>query len=420
MFFLLISRLNPLIMNSKRLIILIILLVIGIFGVFIYRYFTERIPKYKWNESYNFKSIEPYGTQFLYRLLNEDNNVKIIKKSLVSQLPLIETKANYFFIGNYFSEDTADIKQLLYFVEIGNKAFLYTKYIPDFLWKNITQYKVSYFEKDSIFATINFPHDTSSLVFNYRFFKEDKIYSWNYIDYTFFTDTLTLQDNFIPLAYFNDDICYFSVKYGKGELFFHTIPLLFTNYHIIREAGFKNAQKCMKYFNKGDIYFDEKKQFLSDPAFFKTSESSPLRYILSQKSFRWAWYLGLALIIIYLVFRSKREQRIIPVINKPQNTTLEFNKAISVLYYQSNDISIIAEEMMKMFLLFLKNKFAINVELNKYNESLELISKRSEIKKDLINEIFTNNIKTSYGDKKNKENLIILHKSIEYFYKNCK
>ncbi len=407
-------------MNSKRFIILVILLIIGIFAVFIYRYFSERLPKYKWDESYNYKSIEPYGTQLLYKLLNEENNVKIIKKSLVLQLPLKETNTNYFFIGNYFSNDTADINHLLTFVEKGNKAFLFTKHVPDFLWEKITQFKVSYYEKDSIYATINFPNDTFSFVFNYRFLKEDKIYSWNYIDYKFFTDTLTLQDYFMPLAYINDDICYFSVKYGKGELFFHTIPLLFTNYHLIKEDGFKNAQKCIKYFNKNIIYLDEKNQFLSNPAFFNTSESSPLRYILSQKSFRWAWYIGLALIIIYLLFRSKREQRIIPIINKPQNTTLEFNKAISALYYQSNDVSIIAEEMMKMFLLFIKNKYAINVELNKYIESLELISKRSDISKDSINDIFTNNIKTSYGDKKMKENLINLHKSIEYFYKNCK
>lgn len=408
-------------MNNKRISIIIIIIVIGILGVLIYRYISERNPKYKWSETYEYKSKEPYGTKLLFQLLKKERNIKVLKKSLVRQLPLKETNANYLFIGNFYTNDTADIDHLLSFVEKGNKAFLFTKSLPDFLIKKITDFNIVYDYYDTTNVNVYFSkNDTVGYNFNHRILKEDAGYRWNCVDYDYFTDTLSLLENYKALSTVGDHICYFTVKYGKGELYFHTIPLLFTNYHLSYEKGFKNAEKCFKYFDKGNIYWDEKKQFLSDPALFDSPDSSPLRYILSQKSFKWSWYIGLSLVLLFLLFRSKREQRIIPIINKSKNTSLEFNKAISVLYYQANDNAIVAEEIMKMFILFLKNKYNINVALSNYETYIPIISQRSEIKENIVTDIFKNHIAVVYGDKTNKDILVNFHRSIEYFYKNSK
>ncbi len=408
-------------MSSKKISIFIILLVAGILGVLIYNYITEKLPKYKWNESYECKSDEPYGTKLLYNLLDEENEVFKINKSILRQLPLKEEHTNYFFIGNYYDTDSTDIEHLMNYVANGNKAFLFTTRFPSQILEKITDFEIIYNYYDTTQVSISFPQNNSNAYkFKYQYLKDTANYYWYCVDSNYFEDTLQQLANFNQLSYVEDNICYYSVKYGKGEIYFHSIPLLFTNFNLIREDGYQNALQCFKYFYKGKIYWDEKNQFLSNSMFFDSPDSSPLRYLLSQKSFRWAWYIGLSLIIIFMVFKSRREQRIIPILNKPQNTTVEFNKAISLLYYQANDNSIVAEEIMKMYLLHLKSKFNINVNISKYESYISEISKRSDLSEDFIKDIFTKHISAIYGDKKNKDSLIDFHRSIEYFYKNSK
>ena len=408
-------------MSNKRISILIILIVASILAVLIYNFINDRMPKYKWHETFGYKSDEPYGTKLLYKLLGEENEVVRLNKSIKKQLPLKEKNTNYFFIGSDYNSDSADIEHLMKYVANGNKAFLFTTSFPTQILQKLTDFEIVYDYYDTTQISVFFPQtDTNAYSFHYRFLKDIGNYQWYCVDYNYFTDTLEQLAGFRKLSYVEDHICYYSAKYGKGEIYFHTIPILFTNYNLIKNSGYQNALQCFKYFNNNTIYWDEKSQLLANSMLFNSPDSSPLRYLLAQKSFRWAWYIGISLILIFLIFKSRRVQRIIPIITKPQNTTIEFNKAISLLYYQANDNSIIAEEMMKMFLLHLKNKFNINVNISKYEVYVSDISKRSGLNEETIKDIFIKHISVIYGDKKNKETLIDFHRSIEYFYKKSK
>ena len=405
-------------MNRKTVIILIILILAGILGLLIYNYISSKIPKYKWTESYGYKSDEPYGCKLLYNLLSEETEVVRLNKSLKKQLPLTDRNTNYLFIGNYYNSDSAEVELLMKYVANGNKAFIFTTSYPNQILEKLTEFKMVYDYYDTTQVSIYFTDaDTIAYTFHYQSLKDTISNYWHCVDYNYFTDTLEQLSGYHKLSYVEGHVCYYSVKYGKGEIFFHTIPILFTNYNIITDDGYQNAMNCLKYMNKNKIYWDETRQFFSN---WDMPDSSPLRYILSQTGFRWAWYIGLSLILIFLIFKSRREQRIIPIINKPQNTTVEFNKAISTLYFQSNDNSIIAEEIMKMFLLHLKTKFNIIVNLSKYENYISDISKRSDLNEEIIRDIFNKHITAIYGDKKDKNPLIDFHRSIEYFYKNSK
>ena len=50
---------------------------------------------------------------------------------------------------------------------------------------------------------------------------------------------------------------------------------------------------------------------------------------MSQPALRITWRLMLLGLLLYLIFKGKREQRIIPIIKKPENTTVEFAQSIS-------------------------------------------------------------------------------------------
>lgn len=66
-------------------------------------------------------------------------------------------------------------------------------------------------------------------------------------------------------------------------------------------------------------------------------QMSPFRYFLSQPPLRWALYLSMASILLFMIFTARRKQRAIPVIREPENKSLEFVELIGTLYYQKKD-----------------------------------------------------------------------------------
>ena len=93
---------------------------------------------------------------------------------------------------------------------------------------------------------------------------------------------------------------------------------------------------------------------------------SPLRYILSEPSLKWAFYVTLAGIVLFMIFKSKRTQRVIPVVEPLKNETLAFVKTIARLYYLKKDHKQLANKRILHFMDHLKQKLRIDV-----NDALE-------------------------------------------------
>jgi hypothetical protein len=54
---------------------------------------------------------------------------------------------------------------------------------------------------------------------------------------------------------------------------------------------------------------------------------SPMRFILNNPPLRYAWYLLLLGLLIFVLFNAKRKQRIVPVIEPLKNTSLDLSEA---------------------------------------------------------------------------------------------
>lgn len=66
-------------------------------------------------------------------------------------------------------------------------------------------------------------------------------------------------------------------------------------------------------------------------------QQSPFRYLLAHQPLRWALYLTMITIILFMIFTAKRRQRAIPVIQEPANKSLEFTELIGTLYFQKKE-----------------------------------------------------------------------------------
>lgn len=69
----------------------------------------------------------------------------------------------------------------------------------------------------------------------------------------------------------------------------------------------------------------------------EVSSTSPMRFILSKPALKYAWWLFLFGIFLFIFFNIKRKQRIVPIIEPKKNKSVEFVKSIGNLYLNEGD-----------------------------------------------------------------------------------
>jgi hypothetical protein len=172
---------------------------------------------------------------------------------------------------------------------------------------------------------------------------------------TYFSKIDTL--NTTVLGYQSSDstrINFIKVKYKGGEFYLHTQPTAFTNFHLLKDNHQEYAEKVLSYLPKGNVYWftkDQNRKEISD---------SPLRYIMSQPALKWAWYIFLFGMLVFMIFNAKRKQRIVPIIKPLPNTTVDFTKTIGNLYYQEGDHDNIINKKIIYFLEKIRNEYLID------------------------------------------------------------
>jgi hypothetical protein len=416
--------------NTPVIIILVVLLglVVGI-----YFWFTNmEKPKHNWYETYKNDKKEPYDTYVVSEMLEKYFPAKkfnVIRKPLHQSLPR-NIGNNYIFIGSGMFLDSLSELKLLDFVYRGNNAFLSIPSIPyiieDTLNLSICEYYYpTYTNSDSV-ARLNFYQDdfkaNPPYEFYYRNLNDTLYYNWAYI-----IDTCINQDATpLYLANINDTMLnYLRIPFGKGYFYIHTTPLAFTNLQLLNKRSVQYAEKVFSFLPEGDIYWDE---FSKIPIEHKNDENyggelrwekSPLYFILSQPALKTAWYLILALVLLFILFRAKRRQRAIPVLIPNTNTSLEFAETIGRIYYLQNDHKKLASQKMKLFLEGIRSRY--NMATNTIDDTFMLkLAQKSQVPQKEIERLFENYKVIENQKNINEESLIIFNQSIDNFYTKAK
>lgn len=182
-----------------------------------------------------------------------------------------------------------------------------------------------------------------------------------------------------PLAYYKSNgrveenrIVAATLPYGKGEVIFVVTPLLFTNYGILEGNTSEYIFRLMSQMADVPIYRTE--AYMETEA-MRNAQSSPLRELIKRPPLRWAIYLTMLGILLFMITTARRRQRVIPVVTKPGNKSLEFIRLIGTLYYQRCSH---VELVQKKFLFFteeLRRRTGIEIsEVNTDDRDVKLLS----------------------------------------------
>lgn len=248
---------------------------------------------------------------------------------------------------NYLIDDEST-QEILYFVQHGNKAFISSKNFPQKLMDSLKfTYSAKYISNDSLDSWVANPK-LGSKKYNIA------IGAGN----TYFEKIDTLTTTVLGYQGTKEKLVNFiKVPYGNGELYLHTQPAAFTNYHLLKENHAEYASKVLSYVGKGEIFW-----LLKNQSGIVVS-NSPLRYILSQPALKWAMYISMIGILIFIIFTAKRRQRIIPIIKPLSNTTVDFTKTIGNLYFQEGNHDNIIEKKIIYFLEKIRHEYLLDTTI---------------------------------------------------------
>ena len=377
------------------------------------------------------------GLYILHRLMKTYPKVvslKNIKNPIDSSLKTYSDYASiYFLIDKKIKLSNSAKDSLFNFVKKGNSAFVSVKnFGMNFYSEFCATGFIKTAEGDSIDLILN---HTNLKLENQYFLKiirngEIKTHTWNYINLTrFYTDRedITILSE-SGIEYINEPI-FIKIPVGKGYFYIHSIPETFYNESMFTENGFDYAQSVLSNLPKGHYLWHNHTNKYNPLDDFNPNSSyqddssikreSPIQYILRDENLRAAYLLLLATLFVYIVFKSKRKQKIIPATEPNENSSLEFVNTVSKLYLNQNKHYKFMVHYEQSFLNFIKTKYYISS--SKIDENyLNSVALKSDITKEKIKEIFTTLDKAKKSYNFTSEQLIELHKKVEYFYKNCK
>jgi hypothetical protein len=254
------------------------------FALIIFMEATKPTP-INWFPSYASHHKIPYGTYVLnkeFKKLFRGTEVKTINQAPYQFLQDTTKNGTYFFLNGTLNFGKEEFNELLKFVERGNDVFMSTNGASiDTLGLETKQLVSNAFKEHAYYKLLNTNLDTTT----YAFDRKNSNLVFSKID--------TLKTTVLgALVIKNSDtvneatgINFIKTMHGKGHFYFHTLPLAFTNYSMLKDNNHKYVASALS-------YLDDSKPIFYDGYYKagKTQITSPMHYILSSNNLRWAYY----------------------------------------------------------------------------------------------------------------------------------
>ncbi len=385
---------------------------IGAFLVLIFGFIYLESIKDKpvnWFPSYVAKHKIPYGTFVLREEMPHlFPSTKIKNINIPPYIFLEDTTqvGTYFFADETLDFEDAELLRLMKFVERGNDVFISTHRINIDTLNFKTERLISEnFDEKVFFKLKNKAFDGKEYLFDRPF--ENQV----------FTEIDTLNTTILGISgYFNSEnerteqgVNFVKYSLGKGNFYLHTFPEVFTNYTILKSPNQQHTANVLSYLRDDlPILWD---------SYYKTGKrkiSSPIYYLVSSKHLKWAYYMTLIGVLIFVIFEGKRKQRSIPIIIHLKNQTVAFTRTIANMYFEKQEHKNIAEHKISYLLEYIRTKLHIptaKIDVTFYN----YVASRSGNSYESVAELFVFCKQIHLKNEITSEELMKLNNMIEKF-----
>ncbi len=363
-------------------------------------------------ETYSRKDKIPFGTSIAFRQLESLyplNNIRSVRQPFAQTWKQVsDTSSLYICIANQLLLSQEDVDAMLEFVREGNDLFISAMAVDEVLQERIqcrindtTPLFMSLADLRTTSTRLRVEPDTSMEYFYFPF----RSY-FSRIDTTT-TRVLGYNDRGEPNA-----IVYF---HGKGKLFLHCDPRAFSNYFLLKKENYKYVQQSLAFTQTlpQRLYWDD--------YYYKAKSRSPENFstfseIMKHPPLKYAFWIAMVLLGLFLLFGGKRLQRIIEERKPNVNTTVAFTETIGRLYLQKKDNRNIADKMITYFNEFIRNKYFLNT--NVINEDfITNLGRKSGVPREQVASLYKNIAEAQASGFVDDYRLLALNQQIQHFHK---
>lgn len=391
--------------------------------------------KTNWKITLSSNDKQPYGAYLAYHALPYYfHGTQPINLSRWFQYTDIESKIppNYtgatllVLAGLDFYVSDEELQQLLRFVYDGNEVILFCSHLDNKLEKKLNCYKVGTGFEELRLSDYNDGSQNMGALslsnmpgkqFGYKgrslqsYLTNDtnayKTLYHNGLPYR--VRTLPLPDD--TLGYVKGKPDFERYRIGEGHIYIHAAPLVLSNYFLLQPENRKYMDGLLQALPKdiNAIYWSS--------YFKRTPEGNNKSVLLRYPSTKWALIIALFTMLMFILFETKRRQRIIPIIEPTKNTSVSFVETVGRLYYNKSNHRNLAEKMVQHFLEWIRTHYFLNTNLLNEDFIRQLTVKSGQPEETVrkligqIHEIRLNETNLT------EEYLYTLYTTIQQFYK---
>lgn len=399
-----------------------IVIVLGSFALLLLIEYLTPKP-IDWSQTYRREDRIPYGNYILHKELSGllqqpvvENTQTFYERQLVNDT----AAANYLLIQDDLNMDSLDVQALLKLVSAGSDAFITARYIDAKLRDSLQVELYDNYSLDKQPLLTELTDSVGLFMVNPQlkspapYFLKKGSAPYHFASAKSAT-ILGLNTYRAPV--------FIRVPYGKGNFWLHSVPLMFTNYYMLYGQHREYIAAAFSYLPKRKTVWDE---------YYKSGRiesRSPVRFLLSQPPLAWAWRLLLFTLFVFAIFGIKRRQKAIPIIRPPENTSLEFVKAVGRLYFLNPNHKAMARRKIRFFMEQLRHRYGITTaghfplppKRATFDEAwLNHIARKTGVEEATVRQLFQQIawIESTHLEEIADGDLLQLSRLIEDFYKN--
>ncbi len=397
--------------KSQKILAFGFLLVLGIMA-----YMEATAPQpVNWFPSYNKEDKIPLGTFVIHKLMADffGENFHETNAPPFEVLQDSSFGGNYVFINNAIHLDKTELDSLLHWTGKGNNLFISAnhfsqKLLDTFKLKMATAVSMENLGTEPALKLVNKNLSPQKV---YHIKKDLPVRYFSQID------TATQKVLGLSGIYTKDSIIsaprvnFIYIPFSQGAVYLHSQPEAFSNYSLLSAENVDYVSHLLAYLNNGlplvwDNYYKSGKRI----------DVSPLRVLLQNKHFKWAYYFVLIAILLFVIFEGKRKQRSIPIIKPVGNKTVEYTQTIAGMYLDKREYGLIAKKQISLFLEYIRTRLRVpteNINTRFYKEVAERSGNTHEDTVNLFNRIAALNTQSTID----REDLKSLYHGINAFKK---
>jgi hypothetical protein len=377
--------------------------------------FLSQEKQYDWKVTLAHEDKNPYGTFVLNELLPSafGQGVETNYRTFYEFKDSLRQFENVVILSTNFGPGNEDVKAMLDYVDKGGVIFVSTNHLGGLLADtlglltsdNYFDGNFSQNQNDSAFIQMANPRlDTARRYY----FKSGSIASYFSKADSARKNSRPAEATVIAKNSAQKPVA-IKINRGKGFFIFNSTPLIFTNIYLLDKENNLLISSLLSYLPEKKIHRSEYYQL------GRMEAATPIRFILQNESLRWAYYIAIISILLFIVFEAKRTQRPIPMIMPLANTSLEFVATIGTLYFERKDHKAIATRKILFFLESLRERFNFSLPLHSA-ENAKILSHKAGKEEDVVRHLMELMNQIANKEKITEDELKSLNTAIQKFW----